>query len=64
GETVVMQEIFRFEETGEKDGKVLGEFVPGGGRPNCEERMRQYGFNLPATMFISGSSIRGGARRR
>ncbi|MBE2200948.1 MAG: CpaF family protein [Anaerolinea sp.] len=64
GETVVMQEIFRFEESGEKDGKVYGDFVPGGGRPNCEERMRQYGFNLPATMFMTGSSSRGGGRRR
>ncbi|MCA9971161.1 MAG: CpaF family protein [Anaerolineales bacterium] len=62
GETVVMQEIFRFEESGEKDGQVLGEFVSGGGRPSCEERMRQHGFNLPASMFISGSAIRG--RRR
>lgn len=64
GETVVMQEIFRFEESGEKDGKVYGDFVPGGGRPNCEERMRQYGFNLPAAMFMTGSSSRGGGRRR
>ncbi len=62
GETVVMQEIFRFEETAEKDGKVYGEFVPGGGRPNCEPRLRQFGFTLPATMFISGSSIRGKRR--
>jgi hypothetical protein len=21
-------------------------------RPNCEERLRGYGFNLPATMFM------------
>lgn len=62
GETVVMQEIFRFEETAEKDGKVYGEFVSGGGRPNCEPRLRQFGFALPATMFISGSSIRGKRR--
>ncbi len=62
GETVVMQEIFRFDESGEKDGTVFGEFVPGGGRPNCEPRLRQHGFVLPATMFISGSSIRGKRR--
>ncbi|MFQ5433544.1 MAG: CpaF family protein [Anaerolineae bacterium] len=61
GETVVMQDIFRFNEEGEKDGKVLGDFVPGGGRPMCEQRLKNHGFHLPATMFLSSSSMR---RRR
>jgi pilus assembly protein CpaF len=53
GEVVVMQDIFKFDEQGEtEDGKVKGEFAPGGMRPNCEERLRNYGFNLPATMFM------------
>ncbi len=53
GEVVVMQDIFKFDEQGEtEDGKVQGDFVPGGMRPNCEERLRNYGFNLPATMFM------------
>jgi len=53
GEVVVMQDIFRFDEQGEnEEGKVQGEFAPGGMRPNCEERLRNYGFNLPATMFM------------
>ena len=53
GEVVVMQDIFKFDEQGEtEDGKVHGEFAPGGMRPNCEERLRNYGFNLPATMFM------------
>ena len=53
GEVVVMQDIFKFDEQGEDtEGKVQGEFVPGGMRPNCEERLRGYGFNLPATMFM------------
>ncbi|MCA9946644.1 MAG: CpaF family protein, partial [Anaerolineales bacterium] len=53
GEVVVMQDIFKFDEQGEtEDGKVQGEFAPGGMRPNCEERLRNYGFNLPATMFM------------
>lgn len=62
GETVVMQEIFRFEETGVKDEMVLGEFLPGGGRPNCEPVLRQHGFVLPATMFMSGAGMRGKRR--
>jgi pilus assembly protein CpaF len=53
GEVVVMQDIFKFDEQGEtEDGKVQGEFAPGGMRPNCEERLRNYGFKLPATMFM------------
>jgi pilus assembly protein CpaF len=62
GEVVVMQDIFKFDEHGEtEDGKVKGDFAPGGMRPNCEERLRNYGFNLPATMFMgnrNGSSSR------
>ena len=66
GDTPVMQDIFRFTETGEKDGKVLGRFAPGGMRPNCEQRLKNHGFNLPPTMFIDSSSRQssGGRRRR
>ncbi len=63
GEVVVMQDIFKFNEQGEtEDGKVQGEFAPGGMRPNCEERLRNYGFNLPATMFMGNRA--GGLSRR
>lgn len=62
GDTPVMQDIFKFQETGQdQNGKVLGEYVPGGNRPMCEERLKNHGFNLPATMFMSGAaSARGG----
>lgn len=52
GETVVMQDIFKFEETGGGEGELVGDFMPGGMRPNCEQRLRNFGFNLPATMFM------------
>jgi pilus assembly protein CpaF len=61
GDTPVMQDIFRFHEIGERDGKVIGEFAPSGGRPSIEHRLKMHGFNLPATMFIPN---RGGAQRR
>ncbi len=69
GDIVVMQDIFKFDEHGEEDGKVLGEFVPGGIRPNCEARLKNYGFSLPSTMFMSTSgrlpgSGKGGASSR
>jgi pilus assembly protein CpaF len=52
GDTIVMQDIFKFEERGEKDGKVLGDFAPGGLRPAYDARLRNYGFNLPASLFM------------
>jgi pilus assembly protein CpaF len=64
GETVVMQDIFRFDEEGEaEDGKVMGNFVPGGMRPNCEQRLRNHGFNLPSTMFMNRNTMPVGRRR-
>lgn len=65
GDTPVMQDIFKFAETGEIDGKVQGKFVPGGMRPNCEQRLKNHGFNLPPTMFMgSGSRQASGGKRR
>lgn len=53
GETVVMQDIFKFEEqAGGTEEKLVGDFMPGGVRPNCEQRLRTYGFKLPAIMFM------------
>lgn len=60
GDTPVMQDIFKFVETGEKNGKVQGTFAPGGMRPDCEQRLKNHGFSLPPTMFMGG----GGRRRR
>lgn len=65
GDIVVMQDVFKFEEEGEdEDGKVLGDFAPGGMRPNCEQRLKNHGFNLPVQMFIGNASGRGGALSR
>jgi len=53
GETVVMQDIFKFEEQrGSTEEKLIGEFRPGGMRPNCEQRLRTYGYNPPASLFM------------
>jgi pilus assembly protein CpaF len=64
GDTPVMQDIFRFAETGEKEGKVLGQFVPGGMRPNCEQRLKNHGFNLPPSMFMGGGGRQQERQRR
>ncbi len=62
GDMVIMQDIFKFDEQGEDENKkVKGAFVSGGVRPNCEQRLKNHGFNLPSSMFI-GSGNR--SRRR
>jgi pilus assembly protein CpaF len=65
GDTVVMQDIFRFDEEGEtEEGKVMGNFVPGGIRPNCEQRLRNHGFSLPSTMFMNRTTMGSMGRNR
>jgi pilus assembly protein CpaF len=59
GDMVVMQDIFKFEEEGEdQNKKVIGDFVPGGMRPNCEQRLKNHGFTLPPSMFMTGNKNR------
>ena len=54
GDTVIVQDIFRFEERERDDeGRIIGEFVPGGYRPRFEEELKNHGFDLPGEMFLS-----------
>ncbi len=52
GDTPVLQDLFKFTETGEQDGKVVGDMEPGGLRPKCEPKLRNHGFNFTADMFM------------
>jgi pilus assembly protein CpaF len=52
GDTVVLTDIFRFEQTGvTKDGKVLGELKPTGIRPLFGARLEAAGFKLRPEVF-------------
>ena len=52
GETVVMNDIFRYKETGtSEDGIVLGDFEPTGMRPIFEPRLKRAGFRLSPEIF-------------
>ena len=52
GETVVLTDIFRFEQTGvTTDGKVLGELKPTGIRPLFSPRLEAAGLKLGAEVF-------------
>ncbi len=53
GDTVVLNDIFKFYDDGDsKDGKVAGQHASVGLRPQCEPILKQYGYNLPASLFL------------
>ncbi len=52
GNTIVMTDIFRFEQTGiGEEGKILGELKPTGIRPMFIDRLEASGFKLGAEVF-------------
>ncbi len=70
GETIVMTDIFRFEQTGiGEDGKIIGELKPTGMRPMFMGHLQAAGFELSAEVFGVGmnsfkSPDRHSSRRR
>ena len=62
GPTITTQTIFKFEQRGVENGKIIGEFVATGVMPSFLDRLERYGFRVPNTHFISnglGSKRRG-----
>jgi pilus assembly protein CpaF len=55
GDVVVLSDIFKFNQTGVQDGKVLGEVQPTGIRPNFTPRLEAAGFKLGAEVFMAKS---------
>jgi pilus assembly protein CpaF len=52
GEVISMQEIFRYERLGiEPNGKIIGRFNATGVRSHYSERFRQWGYDLPASIY-------------
>jgi pilus assembly protein CpaF len=52
GEVISMQEIFRYERLGvEPTGKIIGRFNATGVRSHYSERFRQWGYDLPASLY-------------
>jgi len=51
GDTVVMQEIFVFDQTGIKNGKVQGKMKPTGLRPRFLPKLVANGINIPDNVF-------------
>jgi len=64
GDTVVLTDVFKFEQTGvTTDGKVLGALKPTGIRPLFSTRLEAAGFKLGADVFGANVSEMLGRRR-
>lgn len=58
GETIVMTDIFKFEQTAiDEDGKIIGELKPTGIRPLFVQKLKQAGFDLGPQVFGGASLI-------
>src|SRR5512133_307164 len=65
GDTIVLTDIFNFEQTGiSTDGKVLGELKPTGIRPLFSPRLEAAGFKLGPEVFGANLAEMLGPRRR
>jgi pilus assembly protein CpaF len=51
GEVIVMQDVFKYQQQGFQNGKVLGQFKPTGVRPKFVERLESRGYSVPPTLF-------------
>ncbi|MBU1275875.1 MAG: CpaF family protein [Proteobacteria bacterium] len=61
GETLTMQEIFSFTQTGvDERGRVVGHFGPSGIRPRWSDRIAAFGIDLGAELFGGSETRRGG----
>ncbi len=51
-ETIVMQDIFKFEKLGvDENGRAKGRFICTGVRPKCMDKLEAMGIKLPASIF-------------
>ncbi|MCB0036313.1 MAG: CpaF family protein, partial [Anaerolineales bacterium] len=56
GDVITMSEIFRFEQTGFENGKVIGRLRPTGLRPKCMTKIQEAGIMLPPSIFGIGGA--------
>ncbi|MEH7374835.1 CpaF family protein [Neobacillus drentensis] len=53
GETIVLQDLYLFKETGIRDdGRIEGKFTSTGIRPKFTEQLELNGYRLPASWFV------------
>jgi pilus assembly protein CpaF len=65
GDTIVMTDIFKFEQTGvSPEGIIQGQFRPTGIRPMFSPRLESVGYRLSAELFSPDNTPQPGSRRR
>jgi pilus assembly protein CpaF len=57
GETIVMQDLFEFAQTGFQNGKVMGNLVSTGLRPKFAEKFSINNIELPADIFSTEDNL-------
>ena len=53
GDTIVMQDMFKFEQTGITNGRVVGSLKSTGLRPRFTEKLESNSIHLPESMFTN-----------
>jgi pilus assembly protein CpaF len=64
-QTIVMQDVFAFQQTGNDGARIVGRLVPTGIRPKLLEKLERHGIRLPHALFQlpqEGSSAEPGRR--
>jgi pilus assembly protein CpaF len=51
GDVITTAEIFKFEQTGYEEGKVIGRLRPTGIRPKFMSKIEEAGIHLPPSIF-------------
>ena len=65
GDTVTLQEIFRFKEEGfDKNRKIIGRFQAMGMIPTFIEKFEQRGLKIPRSLFTTDSPAGGGGQKK
>jgi pilus assembly protein CpaF len=57
GDTVVMQDLFIYEQTGFQNGRVIGALKATGLRPNFLDKLIANGIHLPPETFQTGTAL-------
>jgi pilus assembly protein CpaF len=51
GETIILEDLFRYEQIGFEGGKVQGQYKATGARPKCYDHFEAMGIRLPLSVF-------------
>ena len=56
-DTIVMQDIFEFKQSGFQHGRVIGDLVATGLRPKFAEKFAVNNIELPADIFVADEAL-------